>query len=785
MIPKIATATWWLLALAYPIWVVLGVVGWHGEPRIGVNAVPGTDGEVVVTKVYPGTPAFRAGVQAGDILVALDGVRVDEQSWRVKGDTGIEFSFIATRSGDVAPQLYRRDPQFNGALTGSFLTLSLVFAAVSFFIFARANRSNEILALSLFLIVSAIALAVAPATDRLHQWALHTEAIAVDWSAASFFVFFSLFHSRVKSRNGVGRILALAIVILTLTLDVLYAFTVAGMLAMYDWVRQLQFALLVIGYLGGVAYLVIIYLAGVPAVAREQVRIMALGIIAAVVPFAVLSIAPVAVGLSWVLRPELAVLASIFIPLSLGYAILRHQLMGIRRLVHRGAAYALISLAVLFIYGGLIAMLRVVSGPDVSSNLAVQIVLLSVLFTAVPFVSGTRRLAFAAVDRLLYQEYVDHAELARQVSIQAAYANHMDELATTVLGTIARELRLSFAAFIGVSSGRASVEASVGAIPKEFTQALGSPEIAGANGHSELLSQVAVQSCPGHAVLVKLRKSAKDAWILYLGPKVTEEPFQREDLELAQSIASHVATIVEKLELLDELRSKAAELRELNRRLVQAQETERARIASHIHDEPLQQITNLIWRHAGSGLTPEAQQELQRIAEDLRNFTARLHPALLEDLGLARALEWLGSEASAASGFKVIFNYEPIERYDRLSPETQLALYRIAQEALTNCRRHANASAVWVSLCREKDQINLVVEDDGIGFQQDKGFEPGKRLGLIGMRERAEQLGGHLRIMPRSPSGTKVVASLPIDGLLSLKGVNAREVSLDDQRFDR
>ena len=549
-------------------------------------------------------------------------------------------------------------------------------------------------------------------------------------------------------------------------------------------VNQLRFIQYGVGLSGGVAYLVSSYLHSDSPVKSEQLRIMAFGITAAVLPFIVLNVAPNAIVPNAISRdpivpPEVTILSVILVPLCFAYAIMRYQLMGIRRLVHRGAAYALISIAVIMIYGALIAILRAAGGSDVSENTGVQILLLAVLFAAIPFMTGTRRLAFAAVDRLLYRDYIDHADLTRRASIGAASAGHMDQITTAVLGTIAEELRLSFAAFIGINNGTPSVKASVGNLSEEVTGTL-STAVGATREKPVSVSEMAIPSYPGQALLVQVRRDAQRAWALCLGPKVTEEAFRREDLDLAESVAGHVATMVEKLELLEELQTKTVELSELNRRLVQTQETERARIASYLHDEPLQQISDLIWQHAGSNLPPKVKGELRHITEGLRDFTTRLHPALLQDLGLVRALEWLGSETRTTSGFKLVFDPGSLGRNEKLDPDVELALYRITQEALTNCQRHAQATTVWVRLIRDEDQITLLVEDDGIGLPPAEEFEHRARLGLVGMRERAEQVGGDMRISSRDLSGTKVEASLPILQSTAPTEKRDNEVSTDD-----
>ena len=93
--------------------------------------------------------------------------------------------------------------------------------------------------------------------------------------------------------------------------------------------------------------------------------------------------------------------------------------------------------------------------------------------------------------------------------------------------------------------------------------------------------------------------------------------------------------------------------------------------------------------------------------------------------------------------------------------DLELGLYRIAQEALSNCQRHAKAGTVWARLAEAQGYITLTIEDDGAGILGQDQPAPGQNLGLIGMRERAEQLGGHLEILARDPTGTIVTVTLP------------------------
>ena len=761
MTSRAAVAVWWFLPVTYPAWLVFGINGWFSTPHIGVHAEPDTTGRMVITEMFPGGAAWGAGASVGDILLQLDGVQVDERAWIARGDSGTEFRILTTPEGVVLIDSTERGRAAAVPVMVTLAIISLVFAVTGFFIFFRATHSPEVSVVSVLFLVSAIAFAVAPAGIRSQLWALVVARLSFPWSAALFFVFFSLLRYPPQDNRSIAGYLRWGMGFWALALNIFYLVGIVVVSDIHVGVRQVQSAQNAVGLLAGLALLVASYVDNDSPVVKEQLRIMAFGITAAVLPFVVLSILPIAMVQDAFLSGEVTILAVIVVPLSFGYGILRHQLMEIRRLVHRGASYALISISIFVIYGALIAALRSTGGTELSGNQTVQILLLAVLFGAVPFISGTRRLAFAAVDRLLYREYVNHPDLTRRVSMNAAFSQQTDELSQTVVATIADELRLSFAALIGAFDGRPVVKASVGEVPDEFIRDIGS-EVAHDGEKPMSLRFSSLQDGNGEALVVKLTREPRGAWFLALGPKITEEPFRRENLDLAQSVASNVVTMVEKVELLDELKAKASELRELNKRLVTTQEAEKARIASYLHEEPLRQISDLVWRYSGSELPSEVQNEIHQIAEGLRNFSVRLHPTILGDLGLVRALEWLGTESTAAADCELHIEPGNVGRNDRLDYDTELALYRIAQEALVNCKRHSKAKNVWLRLHREDDEISISVEDDGVGILSPDVREPNRRLGIVGMRERAEQSGGNLTISARSPSGTVVSATLPV-----------------------
>jgi len=208
-------------------------------------------------------------------------------------------------------------------------------------------------------------------------------------------------------------------------------------------------------------------------------------------------------------------------------------------------------------------------------------------------------------------------------------------------------------------------------------------------------------------------------------------------------------------EMLDRLE---AERRQSVRQALAAQEGERARIARELHDEVGQSLTAVLLQleRAGRQVPPVAQEALTEAREatrssleEVRGIARRLRPEALDDLGLASALTALADGVSARTGLRVGRRLE--RNLPDLSDESELVIYRVAQEALTNALRHAGASEVVLSLACRDGGVSLVVSDDGHGLN---GAAPG--TGLQGMRERALLVGARLTVEDRPGGGTEV-----------------------------
>jgi signal transduction histidine kinase len=217
------------------------------------------------------------------------------------------------------------------------------------------------------------------------------------------------------------------------------------------------------------------------------------------------------------------------------------------------------------------------------------------------------------------------------------------------------------------------------------------------------------------------------------------------------------------------------ELRQLSRRLMVAQDEERRRIARDLHDGLGQELAaakmmlhGIVQPHSEerrSQSAVEASQVIDRVIRQVRSMSHLLHPPLLDEVGLPSAIRWYLEGITQRSGIETELRLQPSE-FPRLAPQLETAIFRIVQEALTNVFRHSGARRGCVSLVQQNGHLVLRVEDDGKGVgEQIAQLRPGSiGIGMGGMRERARELGGELRVLNANP-GTIVEVSIPSYGL--------------------
>ncbi|MEW2497240.1 HAMP domain-containing sensor histidine kinase [Streptomyces nodosus] len=215
--------------------------------------------------------------------------------------------------------------------------------------------------------------------------------------------------------------------------------------------------------------------------------------------------------------------------------------------------------------------------------------------------------------------------------------------------------------------------------------------------------------------------------------------------------------------MLDRLESERASS---SARVLKAQEAERRRIAQELHDEVGQSMTAILLalKRSADEADEPLRGELQQVQEitresldEVRRLVRRLRPGVLEDLGLVSALISLTTDFATHTGLRVRRTFEA--DLPALDPETELVLYRVAQESLTNVARHADAERVEVSLGHSDSTVVLTVSDDGRGMAA--SYEG---AGIRGMRERALQIGARLDIIPGNRTGTLIRLTVPLSG---------------------
>jgi PAS domain S-box-containing protein len=259
------------------------------------------------------------------------------------------------------------------------------------------------------------------------------------------------------------------------------------------------------------------------------------------------------------------------------------------------------------------------------------------------------------------------------------------------------------------------------------------------------------------------------------------EAYGRESLaetdmvEIISSLTSQAASALENARLYEALGSRERALRDLIEKLLGAQEEERRRVAYEVHDglaqvavAAHQNLQAFARRHAPE--SEKGKMELDRILQqvratvsDARRVIANLRPTALDDLGLSAAIS-LEVERLNEEGYRI--TYEEHLGNRRLPSEIEIALYRVAQEALTNIRKHAATESVHIELRRRGGRVCLNVRDFGCGFDpaalEILGSGPGEQVGFAGMRERVAMLGGELEIVSDPGAGTLVAASIPL-----------------------
>ncbi|MBN2027119.1 MAG: GAF domain-containing protein [Actinobacteria bacterium] len=296
-------------------------------------------------------------------------------------------------------------------------------------------------------------------------------------------------------------------------------------------------------------------------------------------------------------------------------------------------------------------------------------------------------------------------------------------------------------------------------------------------GNGEVREKYWREDIEGEAISIPLEVHGERVGLLWIGGRLDGARFSLDELDFMVTLSAQVAVALQNSKLMQELLDKSARLQELIQRTSTAQEEERIRISRELHDGLAPYFLDVIFKlemleMQATGLTslfPYIQELKDKAREglrDLRQVIGDLRPSSLDVLGLEKSLHTYLERFAAENGLAAEFIVHcDLKELDSL---TEVTVFRIAQEALSNVAHHAGASRVRFKLEGNRDKVEMLVEDDGIGFIEKEVRDrivSGQCLGIKGMIERAELIQGDLVIDTRLGEGTRISFSFPVPEL--------------------
>ena len=734
-----------ILPLAYVAIVVVSYAATIGPGNLGLTLQACAD-KWCVDWVMPGGQAWDEGARPGMIVLTADGQTPNSAAFSAEVAGRAELRTLAgeTLRTELTTTAIGQSPAKYSlwALGGMFVVLG----------WAIVLRRPDLVAARIFGAFAgfaAIALGVSPAAGGTSpSWSVAVNFLALVGVGASLLPFVLA----LVARPGKARWTSFQIAFVSLGLIIGLSFLISVFLAppFYEIIRPAGFLYLASSIFGALGFLFFKVLREPSERLRQQAQLALWGIALGTLPFVGLTLIPEALIESSLFPGHITALAVGLIPAAFAYAILQHQMMGIRKLVHRGMVYGIATFMLLaFTTMGLVlvfsALVETTASPYRLALVSVIVVASVALFY--PLRIGAHRL----VDRLIYRDATDFQKLIEAMRRDFLMPSQTVEVAGRMAESVCSALNLeSVLLFLGSSPSEASLVATAGERSDEVAKHI-YPRLAAQveKTPTQELSELHWES--DSLLLVTLALPTRYFGYMLIGPKRAGEIFLEDEKRLITVMTPMLALALDKSEL-------SEELRELNQRLVQAGGIERASVARDLHDGPLQNAVLLAG--VGSNSVKDPGEIALLLAQELREICSRLRPAILDDLGVVPSLEWLLDSVKKRYEISTNLSLENISEDDRFPPLVELALFRVTQEAANNAVKHAMATTLDVSLARVNGTLVLTMADDGIGFSPESTPKGG--LGLTGMYERIVQINGSFDIQSAHGMGTTVIARIPV-----------------------
>jgi len=523
---------------------------------------------------------------------------------------------------------------------------------------------------------------------------------------------------------------------------------------------------------------------------RNKISYLIAAVVLLVV-FGFISITPLSLagGLPW------GHIGALFSACILTYAVMKHELVSMNSVLRRGLGWASLFIMGAGAYLLVFFLINLLVGFELDA-----VILTSATLSAVAvalLVYWLRPIFLGMVDQLFYRKTYSYRQALLSFSSKMGNIINLNELADEMLSTIVKALRTPQAKllFEDIGSGDFTTQFTYPKVKAKSRDEprfnFDNPIVAWLEKATSPLDLKQIDSIPQFKglwqtergklaasnleLLYPIKSRGKLIGILALGKKQSKALYSQEDIELIMSLAGEAGIMIENARMLDSLKKQQLQMEQLLAEAIHAQEEERQRISGDLHDSVAQWLAGASYRTqtvdallSGSD-SDEARDELATVEstidkslKELRRVLTGLRPPALDELGLSHALRQSLEELKTDG---IDCHFSEVGMPARLPSSMEIAVYRVVQEALTNIRKHANATRVNLRLQFQADKLLVGIRDNGKGFDLSHTLDSAisvEHMGLLGMKQRAEMLGGDIRIRTGEGAGTAITLRFPI-----------------------
>lgn len=499
------------------------------------------------------------------------------------------------------------------------------------------------------------------------------------------------------------------------------------------------------GFLSAGVLIITAYVQSKSALERQRIRLVLYGTLLGFGPILFLTVLPAALfHMQW-LPLKYTTIPLLAVPVSYGVALWRYRLMRVEHIFNRGFVLAVFTSLILGAYfAGLSLMAHVLPESIAGRSALGALIALFVALTFPYLRSFTQRM----VDRVFYGVWIDYPHISKELGLEMSQAGDYD-------------------AIIDILTHR--VPTMMG-LPNAFLW-LGKEKYLNPVGHFNPIASNElkwVENTPPeeiafHAQFLLIPFIGKNhifgVWALQERNRGEWTP---DDILVLSTLGREAAMTIINLRIIEKLQIKIAEIEKAKQRLWATREDERSELARELHDGVIQDLIALRYRletvqKEGDSVVhlSEIHSQMGVVADELRRLCSGLRPPALDQLGLAAALHALARELEE-NGLRIEAHCDDIQ----LPSDIAINLYRIAQEAISNAARYSTANRISLDLIQNDDQVSLIIEDDGHGFDIESAWEQTESVGLKVMTERTQVVGGTLEVISDPGKGTRIVASV-------------------------